>query len=156
MMKRVVMTLGLVALLMGIAMAQSGHFVVGGANEPSCVDQGTQLACSGKVAGLGGSTFEIVVEAEGTAVIECTNPGGNVAPGQDTEITATVTTGPQPTPRNGHHNFSLVTATPNVPNYPTCPNEMWTAQVIDVVFGDATITLFEDGVQSDQITVPSE
>jgi hypothetical protein len=31
---------------------------------------------------------------------------------------------------------------------------MWTATVVDVEFGDATITLAEDGVVSDTITVP--
>lgn len=155
-MRRIETAVGFILLMVGMVWAQSGHFVVGGNNAPSCMDQGTQLVCSGKVAGLGGTTFEIVVEAEGTAIIECTNPGGNVAPGQDTEITATATTGPQPTPRNGHYNFSLTTATPHVPNYPTCPNEMWVASVIDVVFGDATITLFEDGDLRDQIVVPSQ
>jgi hypothetical protein len=31
---------------------------------------------------------------------------------------------------------------------------MWTPAVVDVAFGDATITLTEDGVVSDTITVP--
>jgi hypothetical protein len=31
---------------------------------------------------------------------------------------------------------------------------MWTATVVDVEFGDATLTLSEDGVVSDTITVP--
>jgi hypothetical protein len=30
---------------------------------------------------------------------------------------------------------------------------MWTAEAVDVEFGDATITLTEDGVVSDTITV---
>jgi hypothetical protein len=136
------------------ASAQSGHFVEGGGNAPECVDIGTQLRCTGKVAGLGGTTFEITVTAPGVASVECTNPGGNVAPGQDTTITAAGTTGPQPTPRNGQFVFSLMTATPTVPNFPTCPNPGWTATVVDVEFGDATITLTEDGVVSDVITVP--
>jgi hypothetical protein len=138
-----------------VASAQSGHFVTGGGNAPECVDIGTQLRCSGKVAGLGGTTFEITVATTGTAIVECTNPGGNVAPGQDTEITATASTGPQPTPRNGQFNFTLTTVTPTVPNFPTCPNPQWTATVVDVVFDSpATITLTEDGVVSDEIEVP--
>jgi hypothetical protein len=32
---------------------------------------------------------------------------------------------------------------------------MWTATVVDVEFGDATLTLSEDGVVSDTITVPA-
>jgi hypothetical protein len=138
------------------AHAQSGHFVTGGGNAPECQDIGTQVSCDVKVAGLGGTTFEITVTAPGIASVECENPGGNVAPGQDTEITATGTTGPQPTPRNGQVVFrDLTTVAPTVANFPTCPNPQWTATVVDVAFtGPATLTLTEDGQVSDQITVP--
>jgi hypothetical protein len=151
---------GLVAVatiisLVGAALAQSGHFLEGGGQAPRCVDMDTTLTCSGKVAGLGGTTFEITVTAPGTASIECTNPGGNVAPGQDTQITAAGTSDPLPTPRNGQFRFTnLVTKPLVVPNSPTCPNEKWTATVVDVVFGDATLRLFEDAVLVDEITVP--
>jgi hypothetical protein len=137
-----------------VALAQSGHFITSGGNAPLCVDMGTTLACSGKVAGLGGTTFEITVSAPAVASIECTNPGGNVAPGQDTSITATGTSGPLPTPRNGQFRFNISTVTPVVPNFPTCPNPQWTATVVDVAFGDATLTLTEDGVVSDTVIVP--
>lgn len=141
-------------LVAGMAFAQSGHFVTGGSNKPVCTDIGTQLQCSGKVAGLGGTEFEVTVTAEGTAVVECENPGGNVAPGQDTSVTAEGTTGPVPTPKNGNYKFSLATVSPTVPNYPTCPNPQWTAHVVDVIFsGEATMTLTEDGVVSDVVTV---
>jgi hypothetical protein len=137
------------------AQAQSGHFVTGGGNAPTCDDVGTQVSCDVKVAGLGGTTFEITVTAPGVAAVECENPGGNVAPGQDTEITATGTTGPQPTPRNGSVTFrDLTTVAPTVPNVPTCPNPQWTARVVDVEFGPATLTLTEDGQVSDSITIP--
>jgi hypothetical protein len=134
-------------------LAQSGHFL----DRPvSCTDIGTQLSCDAKVAGLGGTTFELDISAPGTAIVECTNPGGNVAPGQDTEITATGTSGPLPTPRNGSFTFrDETTDTPIVPNTPTCPNPQWRANVVDVVFdGTATLTLSEDGIVSDTITVP--
>jgi hypothetical protein len=137
-----------------VAHAQSGHFV----GEPICTDIGTQVLCTGKVAELGGTTFEIDVTAPGTASVECINPGGNRAPGQDTAVTAAGSSGPQPTPRNGQSRFvgneAIATATPVVPNVPTCPNAQWTATVTDVEFGDATLTLSEDGAVSDTITVP--
>jgi hypothetical protein len=59
-----------------LASAQAGHFV----GEPTCTDIGTQVSCSGKVAGLGGTTFTLLVSAEGTASVTCTNPAGNVHP----------------------------------------------------------------------------
>ena len=136
------------------ASAQSGHFVTGGANAPTCTDIGTRVLCTGKVAGLGGTTFRITVEASGIASVECENPGGNVAPGQDTEVNAAGSSGPLPTPRNGRYVFSIMTRPLTVPNFPTCPNRRWSAHVVDVAFGDATLSLFEDGVLSDRITVP--
>jgi hypothetical protein len=133
------------------ASAQSGHFV----GTPTCTDIGTQLQCSGKVAGLGGTTFQLTVEAEGIATVECTNPAGNVAPGQDTAVDVSGTTGPLPTPRNGQFRFTLTSDDPEpLPPTPTCPNRKWTPNITDVTFGPATISLFEDSSLSDQVTVP--
>jgi hypothetical protein len=131
------------------AFAQSGHFV----GTPVCTDEGTTVECTGKVAGLGGTTFQIDVSAPGTASVTCTNPAGNVAPGQSFTTTAAGTSGPQPTPRNGSFRFDVDTTTPTAPAG-SCPNPKWTATVVDVEFGDATITLSEDGAVSDSITVP--
>jgi hypothetical protein len=137
------------------ASAQSGHFLTGGNNAPTCTDIGTQVSCSGKVAGLGGTTFEITISAPGIASVECTNPGGNVAPGQDTAVTVAGTTGPQPTPRNGSAKFTVTTDDPEpLPATPTCPNNQWTPEIVDVSFTTATLTLSEDGVVSDMVTVP--
>lgn len=139
----------------GEALAQSGHFLAGGGNAVKCVDTGTQVSCTGKVAGLGGTTFEIIVEAEGLASVECTNPGGNVAPGQDTIVTVEGGTDPRPTPRNGQFRFTITTDDPEpLPPTPTCPNGQWTAEIVDVTFSEATLTLKEDGNVSDQVTVP--
>ena len=155
-MKRILIAIavGATFAVAGVATAQSGHFVTGGANAPVCTDIGTQGQCTGKVAGLGGTTFEITVEAPGTASVECENPGGNIAPGQDTSITATGTSGPLPTPRNGQFVFTITTDSPApLPATPTCPNEMWTPVITDVVFTEATLSLLEDGALSDQVVV---
>jgi hypothetical protein len=140
-----------VLALPGVASAQSGHFV----QTQTCTDEGTTVECSGKVAGLGGTTFEITVEADGIASVECTNPGGNVAPGQDTAVTVEGTTEPLPTPRNGQFRYTLATDDPEpLPPTPTCPNAQWTPDIVDVTFTTATITLLEDGVVSDVVAVP--
>jgi hypothetical protein len=134
----------------GAASAQSGHFV----GDQTCRDIGTQVQCSGKVAGLGGTTFTITVSAEGTASVTCTNPAGNVAPGQSFTTDLTGSSGPFMTPRNGSARY---TVTSNAPSAPAgaCPNPKWRADVTDVQFtSDATISLFEDGNPSDQATVP--
>jgi len=133
-----------------VALAQSGHFL----GTPTCTDEGTTVECSGRVAGLGGTTFNVTVEAEGTAITECRNPGGNVAPGQTFDLDVTGDAGPQPTPRNGSARFNLESDAPVAPAG-SCPNPQWTASVTDVVFtSDATITLLEDGNVSDVIVVP--
>jgi hypothetical protein len=158
-MKRLIIALAAVIALFGLtaapAYAQSGHFIENGAGAPECTDEGTTVECTGKVAGLGGTTFEITIAAPGIASVECTNPGGNVAPGQDTAVTVAGTTGPQPTPRNGAFVFTIETDDPEpLPPTPTCPNNQWTPEIVDVTFTTATLTLFEDGVQTDQVIVP--
>lgn len=131
------------------ASAQSGHFV----GTPTCTDEGTFLECTGKVAGLGGTTFRIDVSASGVADVTCTNPGGNVAPGQSFSFAGAGSTGDQLTPRNGQFRFTVGTSSPTAPPG-SCPNPMWTATVTDVHFTTATLTLFEDSTVSDTITVP--
>lgn len=154
-MRRVAITASMAVLVLVLGavpgFAQSGHFV----GTPVCTDLGTQVRCTGKVAGLGGTTFEITIEAEGIASVECTNPGGNVAPGQDTAVTVAGTTEPQPTPRNGQFRFTITSDDPEpLPPTPTCPNEQWMPNIVDVTFTTATLTLLEDDVVSDTITVP--
>jgi hypothetical protein len=104
-------------------------------------------------AGLGGTTFRIDVSATGVADVTCTNPAGNVAPGQSFSFEGAGSTGDQLTPRNGQFRFSVETVSPTAPPG-SCPNPMWTATVTDVHFTDATLTLFEDSTVSDTITVP--
>ena len=136
------------------ALAESGHFIESGANAPVCTDVGTTVECEGKVSGLGGTTFEITVLAEGTASLVCANPGQNTdVPGQRGVVTSG-STGVELTPTNGQYTFTgadVSTAEPTVAF--TCPNAKWTQTVTDVVFTEATLTLFEDGAVSDSVTV---
>jgi hypothetical protein len=147
-----VLSLIVAALAAVPALAQSGHFLD---RTVQCTDIGTQVQCTGKVAGLGGTTFAITVDAaDAIASVECTNPGGNVAPGQDTTVDVQGTSGELLTPRNGNFNFTQTTDDPEpLPRTPTCPNNSWTPNIVDLTFTDATVTLTEDGVVSDTITV---
>jgi hypothetical protein len=133
-----VLSLLVVALAAVPVLAQNPHFV----RTPIGTDQGTQLQVSGKVAGLGSDPVNVVVEAEGLATVECENPGGQIAPGQDTTVDASGQSGPI-TPRNGQITFNVLTAEPTVPNFPTCPNPQWEAHVTDVEFTSATVTVFD-------------
>ena len=160
-MRRIAIVVAALATFVGLAFAaapayaQSGHFIESGAGAPVCTDIGTQVQCTGKVAGLGGTTFEITIEAEGIATVVCVNPAGHRAPGQDTAVTVEGTTGPLATPRNGQFVFSITTDAPApLPPTPTCPNVQWMPQIVDVTFTTATLTLFEDGMQSDLVVVP--
>ena len=144
-----VLALMVTALAAVPALAQSGHFV----GTPTCTDEGTTFNCTGKVAGLGGTTFEIQVAAQGTASVTCRNPAGNVAPGQSFTTTASGSSGPLATPTNGNYSFALTSVAPTAPAG-SCPNSMWTGTVTDVSFTTATLTLLEDNIVSDTITVP--
>ena len=154
-MKRLIFAVAVVGALVmaSVALAQSGHFIASGAGAPNCTDIGTQVTCTGKVAGLGGETFEITIQAEGIATVDCINPAGHHAPGQDTAVTVPGTTGPLPTPQNGRYVFSITTDNPEpLPPTPTCPNEQWTAVITDVTFTSVLLSLFEDGSLSDTFT----
>jgi hypothetical protein len=139
----------------GIAAAQSGHFNTGGNHAPECTDEGTTVECTAKVSGLGGETFRVTIDAVGVAEVVCINPGGNRAPGQDTEVETSGTTGSIPTPRNGSARVTVSTEDPGpLPPTPTCPNVQWTPNIVDVEFTTATLRLFENGNLSDTVTVP--
>jgi hypothetical protein len=139
------------ALVAGTAIAQSGHFV----GEQTCTDIGTQVTCSGKVAGLGSTTFTITVTAPATVSVNCRNPAGNVAPGQSFNTTAAGSSGPMQTPRNGQSRYTVTTSDITIPAG-SCPNPKWRAEIASATFGNATITLREGGTVSDQVTVPVE
>ncbi|WP_233157525.1 MULTISPECIES: hypothetical protein [Amycolatopsis] len=145
--------LAVAALAAAPAYADNGHFVTGGGNAAVCTDTGTRFECAGKVAGLGGTTFEITATATGTAKVECVNPAGVLVTGQDTEVEITATSGRQQTPHNGQYTFALTSKPTGVPVVPACPNPLWTAKLLDVTFTTATLTLAVEGATAEEITV---
>src|SRR4030095_3551561 len=82
--------------------AASVHFVRG----PVVTDAGVILVVEGKLAGLGEGDVTLLVNANGIASVECTNPGGNVAPGQDTAVSTSGSV-TLPSAKNGHLVFAV-------------------------------------------------
>lgn len=130
-------SLMIVAMLAAPVSAQNPHFV----GQVRVTDLGTTLRVSGSIAGLGNENIDVSVTAQGIASVQCRNPGGNVAPGQDTSVTVV---GQQSNleVKNGRVNFSVVTQQPTATSQ-ACPNQRWTAEVLDVDFTSVTITVFQ-------------
>jgi hypothetical protein len=128
------------------ALAANVHFV----NGPTFTDNGTTLTTSGKLAGLGNEDLKITVAVTGIATkITCTNPGGNVAPGQNKPgVTAS---GSQTISsnqiKNGTVTIRVTTLEPSqlTPKQAGCPNNNWTARIDDVSFSSARITIVQGG-----------
>jgi hypothetical protein len=131
------------------ALASPAFGAVNFRSDPTCQDVGTQVQCSGgRRSGLGNEAFFIEIDATGIASVECTNPGGNVAPGQDTEVDASGSFGPFTADKNGNFRFpTLTTAAPANPSgAEACPNPQWSAAITDVAFNTpATISIIQGG-----------
>jgi len=144
MLRRFLFLLTVPAMLLGsvlfatAAQAQSPHFV----GTPSCTKSTSSgLTCSGKAAGLGnGPTQAFLTSGSVQATYVCTNPGGNVAPGQP--VVNQNVTGPKQNiaPRNGQISFSPTIPPPTPPSAATeCPNAKWTVVLTSLTYNDVTL-----------------
>ena len=111
-----------------VAIAANPHFVVG----PAFRASGGALTATGKLAGLGNQTVDIVLEATGTTT--CRNRGNNVPPGQTETVSGAAS---DLRPDNGQLTFSVTTASVANP----CPDGMRPT----TVFTSATLTVFQGG-----------
>ena len=135
-MKKIIQSLAILLIStfsINSAMAQNPHYVDG----PITTDNGTTLTVCGKLAGLGNNKgITITVTTVATITTECTNPGGNVAPGQ-TRTQTISRTATFTSDKNGNVSFCLTTLD-QVPG--TCPNGKWTGRVTDISFVNTTVT----------------
>ena len=142
----VALALFALAAMVPAAFAANVHFVKG----PYFTDNGTTLTTTGKLAGLGNEDLKITLSITGVATkITCTNPAGHQAPGQNTPgVTATGTqTISSDEIKNGSVNIRVTTLEPAqlTPKQAGCPNNRWTAEIDDVEFTSAKITVVQGG-----------
>jgi hypothetical protein len=133
-MKSIITSILLAVFSIGIVTAQNPHLVSG----PTFTDNGVTLTATGSIAGVGNNQFAVVtVTATVYVTTICTNPGGNVVPGQSGAKTIQFS-GKYKSDANGRINFSV---TSDLQKPGLCPNGNWRGEVTDVSFSNLKILL---------------
>jgi hypothetical protein len=147
-MKRVTTISLFILLVAGVVFAASVHFK----RNPSFTDTGLTLSSTISLAGLGNQDVTIILDAEGTPTTVCQNPGSKETEpaGQNPanfDIPAGSLTIPSSQIKNGNLTVSLATLQPADPTAQEagCPNANWDAEITDVAFTSATITVIQGG-----------
>jgi hypothetical protein len=128
---------------------------------PTCTESGFTVTCSSyDLAGVGNknATANLSVTYSGTVI--CTNPAGNVAPGQTQNPTIPTSTGSLQ-PKNGRLTVPELTSASQADieaallQNTSCPNKKWTRSVQEgsIAIVGFTYTLTFQGFQSPYITI---
>jgi hypothetical protein len=138
------------------AFAASPHFKHGGS--PTCTISGsgtssTSTTCTGSLTGLGGGDVVLETTVSGSAVYQCQNAGGNIAPGQNRVLVGPATTPtiiPGSEVKNGNLTFvtdpAVLTAPSTVSGAAAgCPNANWTGVNPTLTLTDITLTISQGG-----------
>ncbi len=142
-----VLAAGTALFVAPMATAQGQHFTKRGV--PVCTDIGTQLRCTGELAGLGNEDLVIDVTSDALVQANCVNPGGNEAPGQNKVLREasgqTVIQGSAI--KNGRARFTTTTDPVAAPTAEEagCPNPNWTTRVVSVTFSNVVVTISQGG-----------
>ena len=128
-MKKSFSTILIVLLIAALATttAWAGGLKLSGAS----ITSGSPLTLNGTLSGLIGFTEGVMVTLEGfgTAInVTCTNPGGNSAPGQPGQVTATgvLQVSPLEIDKQGAYRIRDLTAS-DISVGQLCPNNSWTS-----------------------------
>jgi hypothetical protein len=138
------------ALAVSAALAASPHFKRGG--EPVCTFSGTTsipVTCTGTLAGLGNQDLNLHLSVSGSALYQCQNGGGNLAPGQNRVLVGPATSDtaiPASAIKNGNLTFTTnpatLTAAPTVSGATAgCPNNNWTGVNPTVTLTSITLVI---------------
>ena len=147
----VVLALGATATA---ALAASPHFKKNG--EPTCTISGSTTSKTvqcGTLSGLGGGDLSIPTSVSGSAVYQCRNNGGNIAPGQNK-----VLVGPSVVPttigsqsiKNGNVTFTTNANTLSAPTTVSgsaagCPGNNWTGVNPTLTITNISLTISQGG-----------
>jgi hypothetical protein len=107
-------------------------------------DLGLTLQAAGTLTGLGDQDAFITLTATADATTICTNQGGSQMPGQTVTVTVTGDRAQVHKQNVGYESVTNLAAQPTA-QQAGCPKGNWTAQITDLTFTSATISVEQGG-----------
>jgi hypothetical protein len=139
-----------------VALGASPHFKKGGT--PKCTISGSgdsrTTTCTGSITGLGGGDVTITTIISGSAVYQCQNNGGNIAPGQNKVLvgpSTEPTTIPSGEIKNGNLTFTTDPNTLSADDTVSgstagCPGNNWTGVNPTLTITSIELKIAQNGV----------